>query len=53
MRARRLVRKRLESESPISIRVGESVLEAVRAQALRTGRPISRVIRDLLEMALR
>lgn len=53
MSARRLSGKRPESESPVSIRVDESVLEAVRAQAQRTGRPISRVIRDLLEMALR
>ncbi|MGQ0550865.1 MAG: ribbon-helix-helix protein, CopG family [Armatimonadota bacterium] len=53
MSPRRLLRKRHKNESPVSIRVDESVLEAVRAQAQRTGRPVSRVIRDLLEMALR
>jgi uncharacterized protein (DUF433 family) len=53
MSPRRLLRKRHKNESPVSIRVDESALEAVRAQAQRTGRPVSRVIRDLLEMALR
>jgi len=53
MSPRRALTKRRKNESPVSIRLDESVLEAVRGQAQRTGRPISRVIRDLLEMALR
>lgn len=53
MGARRVLTKRRKNESPVSIRVDESVLQAVRGQAQRTGRPMSHVIRDLLEMALR
>ncbi len=53
MNARRAPGRRQRTEAPVSIRVDKSALEAIRAQAQRTRRPISRVIRDLLEVALR
>lgn len=41
------------SESPISIRLERSLLEAIRRYAHRTGRPVSSVIKEMLEIALR
>ncbi len=45
--------KRTEADSPMSVRLEESLREALRSQARRTGKPISRVINELLEMAVR
>ena len=53
MRARKLTRPRPETETPISVRLEGSVLEAIRAQARRTGKPFSRVIREMLDESLR
>lgn len=53
MSARRMVGKPKGSESPVSIRLEAPLMRAVRAHAQRTGRPVSGVIRELLDMALR
>lgn len=38
---------------PVSVRLGKSLLEAIRKQADRMGKPVSRVIKEMLEVALR
>lgn len=53
MSARRVAGKPKGSESPVSIRLEEPLMRALRAHARRTGRPVSRVMRELLDMALR
>lgn len=53
MSARRVTVRKSEGEAPVSVRLEESLLKAIRSQAHRTGKPISRVIKEMLEMALR
>ncbi len=45
--------RRPESEAPVSVRLQEPLRGAIRSQAQRTGKPISRVIKEMLDMALR
>ena len=42
-----------ENETPVSVRLEKPLLEAIRTQARRTARPVSRVIKEMLEMMLR
>jgi uncharacterized protein (DUF433 family) len=42
-----------ETETPVSVRLDKSVLAAIRAQARTTGKSLSRVIREMLELMLR
>lgn len=49
----RTPRRPRTSESPISIRLERSLLEAIRRYAHRTGRPVSSVIKEMLEIAMR
>ncbi len=53
MSARRSAARRQEVEGPVSVRLEAPLLEAIRAHAKRTGKPISRVIREMLEAGLR
>lgn len=46
-------RRRDESEAPVSVRLEPSLLSALRAQARRAGKPVSRVIREMLDESLR
>ena len=42
-----------ESETPVSVRLRKSDLSAIRAKARASGKPLSRVIREMLELMLR
>lgn len=53
MRGGKLARSREARETPISIRLEGSVLDAIRALARRTGKPTSWVIREMLDESLR
>ncbi len=53
MSARKTAERVVESETPVSVRLDKSVLAAVRAKARTTGKPLSRVIREMLELMLR
>jgi uncharacterized protein (DUF433 family) len=53
MSARKAALRRPTAETPISVRLEESLLDTIRTQSERTGKPISRVIRELLDTALR
>jgi uncharacterized protein (DUF433 family) len=53
MSARKTAERTVESETPVSVRLDKSVLAAIRAQARMTGKPLSRVIREMLELMLR
>ncbi len=48
-----MANRRQKSESPMSVRIGKALRESIRLQARRTGKPISRVISELLEEAVR
>lgn len=52
MPARRKQDQALETEAPVSVRLERSLLQSIRSQAKRLGKPTSRVIKELLEMAL-
>src|SRR5438445_4825607 len=43
----------LDNEAPVSVRLDKSVLAAIRAKARATDKPLSRVIREMLELMLR
>ncbi len=45
--------RQLETASPVSVRLEKPVLEAIRSLSRRTGKPVSRVIKEMLEMMLR
>ena len=49
----RKLRRQPQREAPVSVRLPESLLESIRTQARRTGKPISRLIREMLDMGLR
>jgi len=53
MKARKVAEHVAESETPVSVRLDKSVLSAIRAKARSSGRPVSRVIREMLELMLR
>jgi uncharacterized protein (DUF433 family) len=53
MSTRKTAEHVVESEAPVSVRLDKSVLAAIRAQARATGKPLSRVIREMLELVLR
>src|SRR3989304_495547 len=53
MGTRRVLKRRPEGETPVSVRLEKSLHEAIRNIADRTGKPFSRVIKEMLEMALR
>lgn len=52
MTARRKPDHGPKAEAPVSVRLERSLLQAIRSQARRLGKPTSRVIKELLEMAL-
>lgn len=47
------VRRRAGRQSPVSVRIEGSLREAIRLQARRSGKPISWVIRELLDVAVK
>ncbi len=53
MSARKTTERVAENETPVSVRLDKSILSAVRAKARTTGKPVSRVIREMLELMLR
>lgn len=53
MGARRLATRAAEREAPVSVRLSKAVLSPIRARARASGKPVSRVIGEMLEMALR
>ena len=53
MRSRGVARKRAKGETPVSIRLEPVLLGAVRGRARREGKPVSRVIREMLSEAVR
>lgn len=53
MTTRRIPQRQRVAEAPVSVRMEASLLQAIRGQARRAGKPISRVINEMLEMALR
>lgn len=50
---KKVIDRRQESEGPMSVRIEKALQESIRLQARRTGKPISRVIKELLDMAVR
>jgi len=42
-----------DRETPVSVRLNKSVLSPIRAKARASGKPVSRVIKEMLESALR
>ncbi len=53
MSARKTTEHTAQSETPVSIRLHQSLLSAIRAKARASGKPVSRVIREMLELMLR
>ncbi len=51
--AKRVAERQQARGSPISVRIDPEIREAVQTQARESGKPISRVIRELLDMAVR
>lgn len=43
----------MDPETPVSVRLNLSVLTPIRAKARASGKPVSRVIKEMLETALR
>lgn len=43
----------VDNDTPVSVRLNKSVLAALRAKARATDKPLSRVIREMLELMLR
>lgn len=52
-RSRRTAGQQVERETPVSVRLDKSVLAPIRAKARASGKPVSRVIKEMLESALR
>jgi uncharacterized protein (DUF433 family) len=50
---RRVSEGRKSHESPVSVRLDESLFTAIRKEAERSGKPVSAVIRELLEISIR
>jgi len=53
MRARKTAEDTAEREAPVSVRLDKSTLSAIRAKARTSGKPLSRVIREMLELMVR
>jgi len=53
MSARKTAEHAVDNETPVSVRLDKSVLAVIRAKARATGKPLSRVIREMLELMLR
>jgi len=53
MSARQTSKRVVGTEAPVSVRLDEPVLSAIRAKARASGKPLSRVIREMLDLALR
>jgi uncharacterized protein (DUF433 family) len=53
MGRRRITERSSDRETPVSVRLSKSVLSPIRAKARASGKPISRVIKEMLESALR
>ena len=53
MSARKTAGHAAERETPVSVRLDKPVLSAIRAKARASGKPLSRVIREMLELMLR
>lgn len=53
MRMPRNPKRTQAAEAPVSVRLEKSLREAIRNQAQRAGKPVSRIIKELLEMAVR
>ncbi|MBI4426065.1 MAG: DUF433 domain-containing protein [Candidatus Kerfeldbacteria bacterium] len=51
--SRRVAERRQERESPVSVRIERALREAIQIQARKAGKPVSWVIRELLDMAVR
>ena len=51
--ARKTAGRLEESETPVSVRLHKPLLSAIRAKARASGKPLSRVIREMLELMLR
>lgn len=45
--------RRIDPETPVSVRLNKSVLSPIRAKARAAGKPVSRVIKEMLESVLR
>jgi uncharacterized protein (DUF433 family) len=50
---RKAAERSVDPETPISVRLNMSVLSPIRAKARASGKPVSRVIKEMLETALR
>ncbi len=50
---RETAERRADPETPVSVRLNKSVLSPIRAKARAAGKPVSRVIKEMLESALR
>jgi len=53
MSARKTGEHAAERETPVSVRLQKTILSAIRAKARASGKPVSRVIREMLELMLR
>lgn len=49
----KLPARRTDRETPVSVRLDGALLEAIRTQAQRMNKPVSRVIQEMLETSLR
>ena len=53
MKVRKAAGRVAKNGTPVSVRLHKSVLSAIRAKARSSGKPLSRVIREMLESMLR
>ncbi len=53
MRQRRAAERSADRETPVSVRLTRSVLSPIRAKARASGKPVSRVIKEMLDSVLR
>jgi uncharacterized protein (DUF433 family) len=53
VRSRRATEPAQDQETPVSVRLNKSILSPIRARARASGKPVSRVIKEMLESAVR
>jgi uncharacterized protein (DUF433 family) len=53
VRRRRATQRLVDRETPVSVRLTRSVLTPIRAKARASGKPVSRVIKEMLESVVR
>ena len=53
VRQRRAAERPGDPETPVSVRLNRSLLSPIRAKARASGKPVSRVIKEMLESVLR